>query len=1663
MVVTRSTAGPETEKSTSSSVEGSINNSNHTTNDDFNDQTDDGGLHLPSDSTPETNNDLLNDHQDAHHQQVLDETASNNDDEILTEDHGCVQVAVRVRPLLPHEAGTTNCIECLQSTAVRRGGGAGSGAGGGGGGAERSNVIRLGGSAGPKFTFDEVFDGNTMQSQVYESKVAPLVDSCLLGYNATILAYGQTGSGKSHTIMGPAASMTTALLQEEERQQAGVVPRAIRSIFQKLDEAKQTADTSDSYEYTVRVQFLEVYGEEIRDLLNPQQPSSGSSKLSIRDVGNDEPEVVGASEEKVDSAEEALLCLTRGIYRRVTGSTAMNETSSRSHAILSLIVEQSTVLGPADNNDQTQEHVQCKRSRFNFVDLAGSERQKRTKASGKRLKEGIDINKGLLVLGNVISALGDPKKQGKTFVPYRDSKLTRLLKGSLGGNHKTLMIACISPSSSNMDESLNCLRYANRAKNIQNHAVVNLDATSQLVTDLRGKVQRLAADLIKAHAGKVSECVVPLEMVESLAVDGEGGGDEMNIMTMGMRPAVSPSPRLRATSPFPNGGFPSSIRRREPFVDQQSIKLKAENEAFRIQVESFTNGRDPSDALQQAYVTKATEYEQEIARLNKELQCKYSPPRALRGRPESAQRQTSNGSRQRSESPELSRLRTQLLGSLSQSSHLDAEVEAEERASKELTAKYLNHTLGNVDFVDEEDQRPVAPGLDGVIPDDASIKLEADLFSISNSITAKEELILQLQASQAKFESMREFYEEKLREMETVLVQKEEETEKLSEELKKLDSGNVKSKELSERLKQKQEQLLQLRKKQAELSRLTAVASRNESQISRLRNEVTEMKQKKVDLQKQITTERKNHVTEVQKLKKESMQKDRELNKTKRSLSKKEQEAQKAHQMAKSRLEQMNQLKSKYKETEKRQRMQTVKRGVMTKAGLDPVMVGRRQSKASSGEASLFSTADPNSSIVNVDSLREMFDQKVAEVGRRENLAEKLAQEWEEHLELTMQRDELVQNLENASQSSTTQAIESQIKFKEDRIRQLASRLGKRDMEPDQKQQGDDSFLFGSDFQQIAGQVALETSARIAAKVLFGMVVRERRRIASLARTASSLDEKVLEAEASVAAKEAAFRAYVDEQRLGAAALAQNQQEHILSLMELVKEAPEESLPDVVPKSGSPTAVSGGYSKLLVLANERISALERQLYETQLTRDAVQRHREREESALSALAEKTTECEDFEEEIDLLRAALRRIREEIGRGDMGPPSKNEDATDPSIETVVTIVTEALHPSSTSSGSTKSKRKRSSPSSNVMGQSPSMTPRIKRETQFMHSSDSDEIPDWAEDILADLAVIAEGKMPTALKDSKEVMEAEAQLNGNVFDRLTNPETFTGVQKQRNAQGNRPIKARQTPVFSSEVQKQRKVIDQQQVAETIDKVFAPITERDKKKDSIGRKHQEKLANRSEAEKRSVFDRLLSPSNLTGTQRRRFQDQKGRTQPLETAIESQHVALRAKTQSGSHHSVDNSNNSNDFDLSEGAEADTMLDDILKSEDMTENDETAGAQESRQSTSSFTSPFSKAPTDREGSISPLQAHHTMISSSPNYLNTTQSFAKKQSTNIAEKLLDEILEGGQNNHHHHDHDDHSKQLEPRFERVEKYVSEDVFERLQRKTTEAYSMKKHST
>uniref|UniRef100_A0A8C9VBB8 Kinesin family member 4 n=1 Tax=Scleropages formosus TaxID=113540 RepID=A0A8C9VBB8_SCLFO len=298
------------------------------------------------------------------------------------------------------------------------------------------------------FTYDYVFDPLTEQEEVFNTAVSPLLSGFFKGYNATVLAYGQTGSGKTYSMGGTYSSA------QEDDPTVGVIPRVIKKIFQ--EKFKRT-----DCEFLLAVSYLEIYNEDILDLLCV---SKDKPAINIREDPKEGIKIIGLTEKEVLTAQEMVGCLELGNSARTVGSTAMNAASSRSHAIFTVTLEQRR------SNDKSDSVV----SKLHLVDLAGSERQKKTKAEGDRLKEGISINRGLLSLGNVISALGEESKKG-TFVPYRDSKLTRLLQDSLGGNSHTLMIACVSPADSNVEETINTLRYADRARKIKNKPVVNVD------------------------------------------------------------------------------------------------------------------------------------------------------------------------------------------------------------------------------------------------------------------------------------------------------------------------------------------------------------------------------------------------------------------------------------------------------------------------------------------------------------------------------------------------------------------------------------------------------------------------------------------------------------------------------------------------------------------------------------------------------------------------------------------------------------------------------------------------------------------------------------------------------------------------------------------------------------------------------------------------------------------------------------------------------------------------------------------------------------------------------------------------------------------------------------------------------------------------------------
>ena len=311
------------------------------------------------------------------------------------------------------------------------------------------------------FGFDKVFDENITQGDVYEATTRNLLDSVLDGYNATVFAYGATGCGKTHTITGTV-------------QQPGIIFLTMQELFERIAERTEDKVTE------VSLSYLEIYNETIRDLLVPGGSKGG---LMLREDANQAVSVAGLSSHHPQNVQEVMDMIVRGNEYRTMSPTEANATSSRSHAVLQINVSQKD-----RNADVNEPHTMATLS---IIDLAGSERASATKNRGERLLEGANINKSLLALGSCINALCDPRK--KNHVPYRNSKLTRLLKFSLGGNCKTVMIVCVSPSSQHFDETQNTLRYANRAKNIQTKVTRNVYNVNRHVKDFLVKIDEQMA------------------------------------------------------------------------------------------------------------------------------------------------------------------------------------------------------------------------------------------------------------------------------------------------------------------------------------------------------------------------------------------------------------------------------------------------------------------------------------------------------------------------------------------------------------------------------------------------------------------------------------------------------------------------------------------------------------------------------------------------------------------------------------------------------------------------------------------------------------------------------------------------------------------------------------------------------------------------------------------------------------------------------------------------------------------------------------------------------------------------------------------------------------------------------------------------------------------
>ncbi|OLP76417.1 Kinesin-like protein KIF3A, partial [Symbiodinium microadriaticum] len=366
-----------------------------------------------------------------------------------------VQVAVRVRPLSEKEIkeGGVECVEVA-----------------------KDNTVTLHQENQPPnvFAFDNVFGKDSTQPEVFEMLGNPLLDKAFEGYNATIFAYGQTGSGKTHTMMA-----------DRKSDDRGLVPRISDNLFQRVSKL-----SSETRKFLICCSFLEIYNEIVYDLLVPRGKNTPKTGLEIREGKGIGVYVKDLQEIVVDSSEKVLKLIDQGFEHRATAATQMNATSSRSHCLFIIKMHQKDEQNAGNNNF----------SKMNLVDLAGSERASRTGAQGDTLKEGANINKSLSALGNVINALSTMASGSKkVFIPYRNSKLTRVLQESLGGNALTTMMAALSPSRTNADESLSTLNYAKRAKTIKVNATKNDEA--EQIAKLEEEVEALRLKLAEQASG----------------------------------------------------------------------------------------------------------------------------------------------------------------------------------------------------------------------------------------------------------------------------------------------------------------------------------------------------------------------------------------------------------------------------------------------------------------------------------------------------------------------------------------------------------------------------------------------------------------------------------------------------------------------------------------------------------------------------------------------------------------------------------------------------------------------------------------------------------------------------------------------------------------------------------------------------------------------------------------------------------------------------------------------------------------------------------------------------------------------------------------------------------------------------------------------------------
>ncbi|CAH0484619.1 unnamed protein product [Peronospora farinosa] len=774
------------------------------------------------------------------------------------DDAASVRVAVRIRPLIGREK-VDRCDECVSVL-------------------EEENQIVMGKNRA--FTYDYVFSKYAQQSDIWRC-VDPLIRATFDGYNSTIFAYGQTGSGKTYT-MGSGSSVH---IPPEDY---GIIPRVISYMFDQIDTKIRE---NQHYKAELKIRFLEIYGEEIHDLLVTLGDSTGESKVSLREAENGEVQVTGASEVQVVESDECMRLLERGTLCRTTGSTLMNAHSSRSHAIFTVTMVQHVPIGdlPADGRAMEEGDYETRNSYFNFVDLAGSERQKRTQAEGKRLKEGIDINKGLLALGNVISALGDDKKRGKVHVPYRDSKLTRMLQDSLGGNSRTLMLTCVSPADVNFEETLNALKYANRARNIQNKPVVNRDEASAMTMELRRQIEMLQMEVHRLRNPGLSESELKMTTVGTNFIGMANDFDSFGNLQTRAENAENEVARLTA-----------ELKRGKTQLDhlkEEMIAAQAERDYLRLCVEEGTGGSSVSSDERESKCNVLKDQLRIIYELQEKLRAtERDRDNVMMNFPGSTTNANSSGARPSAAAafvlPSLAEVDTKVGSELLQ--RAEKEIERETALLNKLKEGESGDDAGG-NSEGSEDGNDGNDSADGMEAEEENQEeagrmrvfqrrqrhLGESVQDLAHDISLKEQLVQNIRQAQENYDRMKSFYEQKMaemvEEMHTAQVDRDRLVEEIQQIEKKAAAGGDTSGEngrltkLSRDLKLKEEELHALRKKQNDISCFMSQKKKNEMQLRVLNSEISNMKRQKVDLVKKIQEERKRYEEEAKQRRREIM------------------------------------------------------------------------------------------------------------------------------------------------------------------------------------------------------------------------------------------------------------------------------------------------------------------------------------------------------------------------------------------------------------------------------------------------------------------------------------------------------------------------------------------------------------------------------------------------------------------------------------------------------------------------------------------------------------------------------------------------------------------------------------------------------------------------